>query len=254
MTICGWFMKAFMCVSTHQYVTAVELYHRAVNILEWGRQKWKNVHSDDRGTIFEPTYIRGVKRFYMTALMEAHASCRKSNSEFRIEDAVNVARDIIADVEANPPSAHSTPLDPGFMMSFWVYPKGEALSVLGYYHMQTGLATTNIAEARRHFAEAAKHYLESAETFPQDDEKHAYFLSIATEAYWRHGTALRVTLPLCERTRKGRAKSAHIWEAHYKYKGSTTIDQCLSFQEHWQKRVDQGEVTLDYEAKHESLL
>src|SRR5882762_2283476 len=66
----GWFMRAFWCASTNQYVTAVELYRQALEILEWGRQDWKDVTSNDRGTIFEITYVRGVKRFYMTALME----------------------------------------------------------------------------------------------------------------------------------------------------------------------------------------
>ena len=63
-------MRAFVSASTKQHVTAVELYSRAVEILQWGQQKWKDVPSDDKGSIFEPTYIRGVKRFYMTALME----------------------------------------------------------------------------------------------------------------------------------------------------------------------------------------
>jgi hypothetical protein len=66
----GWFMKAFMCASTHQHVTAVELYHRAVEILEWGRQMWSNVPQHTRGPIFDLTYIRAVKRFYMTSIMQ----------------------------------------------------------------------------------------------------------------------------------------------------------------------------------------
>jgi hypothetical protein len=63
-------MKAFICASTKQYVTAVELYHRAVEILQWGRQIWKNVPSNTRGPIFDPTYVRSIKRFYMNALVE----------------------------------------------------------------------------------------------------------------------------------------------------------------------------------------
>jgi hypothetical protein len=63
-------MKAFMGASTQQHVTAIELYRRAIEILEWGRHTWKNVPQDTRGSIFDLTYIRAVKRFYMTALME----------------------------------------------------------------------------------------------------------------------------------------------------------------------------------------
>ena len=136
--------------------------------------------------------------------------------------------------------------------------------------MQTGLRFgIEEDEARKHFTEAAKNYLESAETFPYDDEKHPCkseftfrslicsrnvrldFLAIAVEAYWRRGTALRVTLPLCDRIRKGLAKSGYIWAAHYERGNSVSINQCLEFQEHWKKRVADGEVTMDYEAKPE---
>lgn len=59
-------------MSTHvqQYVTAIELYRQAVEILEWGRQKWNDVPSDDRGSMFDLTYIRAIKRMYITALIE----------------------------------------------------------------------------------------------------------------------------------------------------------------------------------------
>lgn len=62
-------MRAFFSDSTNQYVAAVEYYSRAVEILEWGRHTWKDVPLNDRGPIFELTFIRGVKRLYMTALM-----------------------------------------------------------------------------------------------------------------------------------------------------------------------------------------
>ena len=63
-------MRAFVGAATRQCVTAIEMYRRVVEILQWGRQKWKDVPSDDRGSMFELTYIRGVKRFYMITLME----------------------------------------------------------------------------------------------------------------------------------------------------------------------------------------
>lgn len=85
-----------------------------------------------------------------------------------------MAREIIADARANPLSQDAnSPADCGFFLSFWVYPVAEALAVLGYYYMLTGLRDGIEAnEARQHFTEAAKYYLEAAETFPPDDSKH----------------------------------------------------------------------------------
>ena len=43
------------------------------------------------------------------------------------DELVEFARDIVAETEANPPSL-PTDLDFGTVASFWMYPKGEALS------------------------------------------------------------------------------------------------------------------------------
>src|SRR5712664_460738 len=61
--ISGWFMQAYVSSNiTQQYDTSVELYRQAVEILQWGRQEWKDVPSEDRGSMFELTYIRAIKR------------------------------------------------------------------------------------------------------------------------------------------------------------------------------------------------
>jgi hypothetical protein len=65
-----WFIRAFVGTHVQQYVTAIELYRQSVEILEWGRLKWHDVPSKDRGSMFELTYIRAVKRMYITALIE----------------------------------------------------------------------------------------------------------------------------------------------------------------------------------------
>jgi len=107
---------------------------------------------------------------------QAYSVHGKSNSEFKLEDAAEVARELIAEARADPPPPPNltAPSEWGGWWSFWAYPIAEALAVLGYYHMQTGLRMgTDANEARNHFTEAAKHYLESADTFPQDDEKHS---------------------------------------------------------------------------------
>lgn len=64
-------MSADVC---RQFVTAIEMYRQAVEILQWGREKWKDVSSEERGSMFELTYIRGVKRMYMTTLVEVCTS------------------------------------------------------------------------------------------------------------------------------------------------------------------------------------
>ena len=48
------------------------------------------------------------------------------------DELVEFARDIVAETEANPPSL-PTDLDFGTVASFWMYPKGEALSCVSEF-------------------------------------------------------------------------------------------------------------------------
>jgi hypothetical protein len=69
--ISGWFINAYVSSNiTQQYDGAVELYRHAVEILQWGRQEWKDVPLEDKGSMFELTYIRAVKRMYMNTIIE----------------------------------------------------------------------------------------------------------------------------------------------------------------------------------------
>ena len=47
-----------------------EFYRNAVEVLEWGARVWKDVPKSDRGAIFEPSFIRGVKRLHLKSQMK----------------------------------------------------------------------------------------------------------------------------------------------------------------------------------------
>ena len=49
----------------------------------------------------------------------------KENVTYTKKQVADEALAIIEDVEANPPQGE---FDPGFVLSFWVYPKAEALA------------------------------------------------------------------------------------------------------------------------------
>ncbi len=53
-----------------QHQAEVEFLSRALDILEWGRERWADVPRSDRGSIFEITFIRGVRNMHLHAMME----------------------------------------------------------------------------------------------------------------------------------------------------------------------------------------
>jgi hypothetical protein len=60
-------------------VAKEEFYRRALDVIEWGRSTWKDVPKDDRGTIFDETFLRGLRAMHMEALMEVRADSQRFN-------------------------------------------------------------------------------------------------------------------------------------------------------------------------------
>jgi hypothetical protein len=52
------------------YVAQVEMYSRCIEILEWGQKAWANISCEKRGSVFEHTFVRGIRAMRLEALME----------------------------------------------------------------------------------------------------------------------------------------------------------------------------------------
>lgn len=66
----GWVMRAFMtAMFMQEYGTAVQYLGSALSVLEWGLETWKDVPTDDRGAIFQPTFVRGIRRAYLDSYL-----------------------------------------------------------------------------------------------------------------------------------------------------------------------------------------
>lgn len=50
---------------------AHEALTRALDFLEWGRKQFANVPKEDRGAIFERSWIRGVKKAHLNLMHQA---------------------------------------------------------------------------------------------------------------------------------------------------------------------------------------
>lgn len=61
-------MNAFFATGGGKLLVAAELYSRVVEVLDWGSRLWDDVPKEDRGAIFERTFIRGVKRLRIFAI------------------------------------------------------------------------------------------------------------------------------------------------------------------------------------------
>ncbi|KII91507.1 hypothetical protein PLICRDRAFT_105000 [Plicaturopsis crispa FD-325 SS-3] len=212
-TIRGWILRGFVqgALKNDQNV-AVEFLTCAVDVLNWGRRVWKDVHRDNRGAIFDTSFVRGVRHMRLQAYMQAYATSGWK-SECTLEDLLEEAEDILRDIEKNP-LPRDTNHDPGFYLSFETYPRGRALAMKGFYHDQTAKILQNEGKssaAQEHFTKAAQYYLEAAAMYPEDDEQHAWFLHVALHDMWSCSTPLRITLEVLKRIRLTIPKMSKIW-------------------------------------------
>ncbi|OAX32804.1 hypothetical protein K503DRAFT_701512, partial [Rhizopogon vinicolor AM-OR11-026] len=121
-------MRAAMDGNLRQEPQAsVHYLRRALDLLEWGRSIWENVPKDNRGEIFEDTFVIGVRGMYLKMFSEAYHTDPGLNSKFPLEHLKKEAEDLLKETELAP-TLMKEKVDPGFLLSFIQYPAGIAHS------------------------------------------------------------------------------------------------------------------------------
>jgi hypothetical protein len=62
----GWFEETL----GDEVATALEFYNSAIEILKWGAERWRDVPFEDKGAVFQPTFIRGIKCLRLDLLLK----------------------------------------------------------------------------------------------------------------------------------------------------------------------------------------
>lgn len=55
------------------FETALDFFTSALDLLQWGREQWKDVSFEEKGEVFRPAFIRGVKSLHLEALLSVPA-------------------------------------------------------------------------------------------------------------------------------------------------------------------------------------
>ncbi|RXW11559.1 hypothetical protein EST38_g14296 [Candolleomyces aberdarensis] len=218
------------------------MYSNTLDVLAWGRKQWPNVPREVRGSIFENSFIRGVKKVQLEAM---HASVFRGEDIYTFQDLVSFAEDIAVSVGSEIPSMEN--FNHAHFLAYWMYPMGTALSVIGWCHLQKAInSPKDDPEKNLSFERAAKYYLDAAQAFPEDDEQHSRFLQKHLECLCFLKRPLRETLPLCQRIRKALDQAFDIWSIPpYGDILKVTLDQVKYFEGKYNQQIADGECTLD---------
>ncbi|KIK55173.1 hypothetical protein GYMLUDRAFT_146560, partial [Collybiopsis luxurians FD-317 M1] len=197
--------------SNHSF--AMEAHKNALNVINWGRQVWKDVPSNERGTIFDLSFRRGVWSMYIDTLMAA-LSADKENMEL-IENIFEEADAILKDIKQNPYNSKDFNYLPdfGFYLSFYCNIEGSALACKGLcHHFLAEFGSDRSPKTIiSHYQSAIEMYTKAAGALPEDDELHTWYLYCAYNFMEVTNTPASIVMKTLERIRLSLPKMRRIW-------------------------------------------
>ncbi|KAL5478894.1 hypothetical protein ACEPAI_2171 [Sanghuangporus weigelae] len=250
-TVRGWIMRAFLSAGMRKdYTGAEQFYRNAIDVLERGREIWSDVEKDERGSIFEHTFVFGVRAIHLEAFMQAHASTGGTYPRFSAEVLDKLASDLLHDVDqirfSIGPFLRAFHGE-AFFLAYFIYPAAEACAIKAYSlkHMAKGAFGERRVQL---LEESAEYYAQAAHRFPEDDEYHCQYLMNSLGTWWLLKTEpLKKTLPILEDLKKAYPKMRSIWE--YSALGmegrDVMIEKCLNYHDDIRRKIAEGELTED---------
>ncbi|KAJ2930617.1 hypothetical protein H1R20_g6475, partial [Candolleomyces eurysporus] len=222
-----------------------KMFMNALEVLEWGRNQWPDIPMKDRGFIFERRFIRSVKTIFLETMQES--VYRYGPTEFTYEELIQLAEDIVNDVNSD--TVSTLPSDMLLhSLAYWLYPKGTALSVLGWTYLQKAIhSSPGDLQRTPTIRKASQYYLSAAKSFPEDEESHVRCLVKALECMCTAGTVpLKQTLSLCKTVRDAFDQAIEIWGAPpYGDTLRELLDRVKEFEDKYRRLILEGKCTLD---------
>ncbi|EJD45726.1 hypothetical protein AURDEDRAFT_184642 [Auricularia subglabra TFB-10046 SS5] len=155
---------------------ALELYKFVVDFIELGRRAWPNVPKEQRGAIFEPTFLLAVERNYLACLKARYLA----NERFSIPDRAGILEQLgtlaegILQQLGNFGSAcripNSSDQDPLWVLAFMFYPEAAGHAGMGFWNYHRARKSDSIPEIASGLRSSIEHYRKAAELYASNDE------------------------------------------------------------------------------------
>ncbi|EIW64992.1 uncharacterized protein TRAVEDRAFT_68650 [Trametes versicolor FP-101664 SS1] len=216
-TVRAWIMQGFFKDHiSNDFVTALDFYNTAIEVLQWGTALWRDVSTEWKGAIFQASFLRGVKCLRLDTLAKAHSRHCDPTAKFPLAEIIAGAEDLIAELSEHRTDEPTGKEDYGHHMSFIRYPLAQGYFLRGFYHQHVA---RNVCEtqgpasvALQHLKTAAAAYIQAAEIYPKDDEKYVLCLHHALETLIEGGTSANEVLKLLNHIHEAIPVIRRIWE------------------------------------------
>lgn len=220
-TVRCWICMAFLRMNLVGHMDyALESYANALDFLQWGQKALSHIEEDERGAVFSPSFVRGVKRLYLDAMREEIDDAARSNRKARFspEEVLSLAKEIVEEVDADYEEMASKPrklmYQSGHWYAYWIYPRANALASIGWYFSERAKKfPPGSSDWLLNFHAGGEAYLKAAECLPTDEEHRILFLRKYLDCLIGERRPLKDTLPVCERIRTTAPEVLDIWSA-----------------------------------------
>ncbi|GAA5856558.1 hypothetical protein JCM9279_005498 [Rhodotorula babjevae] len=173
----GAFVAAYVNQMQLRAVEAASQYRFVLGLLSEGRERWQDVHEEDKGSTFRFTFERKVKMHLLDTLADGHfrSATPDEQARFPLLEMQGLAEDLMDDC-----NSEKAPSDPVSTFSFQVQPIVSAGKAFAYaLRTRAALPENRIEFAAGHWIDcglskaAAKMYATAGQLLPRDDPEKA---------------------------------------------------------------------------------
>ncbi|KAK7464784.1 Palmitoyl-protein thioesterase 1 [Stygiomarasmius scandens] len=213
------------------FAEEIKLLERVIELIKWVRGGWKFVGKNERGEVFELTYLNMVQSRYLYAifkLVEFLDDDEPSTVASLYVKMEKTADELLESVESQSAANDLSNLERKLKLAYYDYPKGQALSMKGLYlkrHAETLEASDSEETAETEGAQDARRkekaclnkesmqaYLDAAGCYPVDEERHTWFLYVALKRSESvDSTTFDAFFKLVERIESALGPMSKIW-------------------------------------------
>lgn len=231
---------------------ATDILTEALDIMEWGQVKFQHIGVNDKGSVYDRTFVRGIQRLTLEIMQKAIAT-HGSGVKYTTKDVMKLATKVVVDVQADAVdaieiiAATAEARLMGRYRTYWLYPKVTAVGALGWCYYQQALEISeNDPEREIRSLKAADCYLEAAEETPEDDELYIDYLCKHLECLCTGKKPLKATLPVCKRIRLAMPAVLEIWGGpRFGDRLRKKFEKVTEFETKYRQRIAEGVCTLD---------
>ncbi|KAH9891072.1 hypothetical protein C8Q73DRAFT_734877 [Cubamyces lactineus] len=213
-TVRGWIMRAFLQSNLSPDVqAALDFYTSAIEVLSWGIDLWKDVPNSEKGSIFQASFLRGVKCLRLDAMLQAYNDKPHLQTQSFLDEILRGAQNLIDDLAAAPMEPPTETGLYGHYLSFARYPMAQAHSLIGFCRSRAAMEfPKNSAESLASLRAAAESYAQAAEYIPIDDEKHVSYLHYSFDCLLEAGSPASQLAAILNRIHEAIPIMRRIWQ------------------------------------------